>query len=147
MAQKRRKKKHVKSRKKRYRLLIFKRICNILLGGVTLGLAASLIVVLLPRILPFNNKPLKEKTAAVYDYITVSRANATPLSGKNDNARTAPDTLRLLEDKEVEETLAQLARENEDIAGIYAERAKYPEELLAALAANRSEERRVGKEC
>ena len=52
------------------------------------------------------------------DYITVSRANATPLSGKNDNARTAPDTLRLLEDKEVEETLAQLARENEDIAGI-----------------------------
>ncbi len=136
MAQKRRKKKHVKSRKKRYRLLIFKRICNILLGGVTLGLAASLIVVLLPRILPFNNKPLKEKTAAVYDYITVSRANATPLSGKNDNARTAPDTLRLLEDKEVEETLAQLARENEDIAGIYAERAKYPEELLAALAAN-----------
>ena len=84
----------------------------------------------------FNNKPLKEKADAVYDYITISRVNATPLSGKNDSAKTTPDTLRLLEDKEVEEKLAQLALENEDIAGIYAERAKYPEELLAALAAN-----------
>lgn len=124
-----------KPRKKHRILRIFKLICNTILGGVTLGLCASLIVVLLPRILPLIDKS-KENAATVYDYITEAHVNATPLSRNKEAGGSAPDSLRVLEDKEVEEKLAALAREDKDIADIYAERDKYPEELLAALAAN-----------
>lgn len=134
MTQKRKKRKQAKYGKKRGGLRILKLICNTVLGGMTLGLSASLIVVLLPKILPFVNKP-QENTAAVYDYTTISHVNAAPLS-QNDGSKTISDSHRVLEDKEVEEKLAELAKENEDIAAIYAERNKYPEELLAALAAN-----------
>lgn len=46
------------------------------------------------------------------------------------------DERRLLKDTELEEKLALLAAENEEIAAIYANRGQYPEELLAALAWN-----------
>lgn len=138
MSQKHKKRKHAKSRKRRGGLRILKLIGNTVLGGITLGLSASLIILLLPKVLPFVNtfinKP-RDNTATVYDYTTITRANATPLAGKG-GGKATPDSLRVLEDKEVEEKLAELARENEDIAAIYAERSKYPEELLAALAAN-----------
>ena len=47
-----------------------------------------------------------------------------------------PDERRLLKDAELEEKLALLAAENEEIAAIYANRGQYPEELLSALAGN-----------
>lgn len=46
------------------------------------------------------------------------------------------DGRRLLEDAELEEKLALLAAGNEEIAAIYAERGRYPEELLEALSGN-----------
>ncbi len=134
MSRKYKKRKHVKARKKRGAVRIFKLLCNTVLGGVTLGLSACLIIVLLPKILPFVNN-IKEHKEPVYGSTTVTRVNATPLA-QNGGGKDTPDSLRLLKDKDVEDTLAKLAKENEDIAGIYAERSKYPEELLAALAAN-----------
>lgn len=134
MSRKYKKRKHVKARKKRGAVRIFKLLCNTVLGGVTLGLSACLIIVLLPKILPFINN-IKEHKEPVYGSTTVTRVNATPLA-QNGGGKDTPDSLRLLKDKDVEDTLAKLAKENEDIAGIYAERSKYPEELLAALAAN-----------
>ena len=134
MSRKYKKRKHVKARKKRGAVRIFKLLCNTVLGGVTLGLSACLIIVLLPKILPFVNN-IKEHKEPVYGSTTVTRGNATPLA-QNGGGKDTPDSLRLLKDKDVEDTLAKLAKENEDIAGIYAERSKYPEELLAALAAN-----------
>ncbi|MCH5275764.1 MAG: C39 family peptidase [Lachnospiraceae bacterium] len=46
------------------------------------------------------------------------------------------DTRRLLKDTELEEKLARLAAEDEEMAAIYANRGQYPEELLAALVGN-----------
>lgn len=47
-----------------------------------------------------------------------------------------PDGRQLLKDAELEEKLAILAAENEEIATVYANRGQYPEVLLAALAGN-----------
>lgn len=135
MTQKKKKRKQVKTRKKHHGLKFLRLVCNTILGGVTLGLCASLIIVLLPKILPFIDKS-KESAATVYNYITEAHVNATPLSQNKTTDTAIPDSLRILEDEEVEEKLAALAREDKDIADIYAERDKYPEELLAALAAN-----------
>ena len=46
------------------------------------------------------------------------------------------DNRRILEDEEVENMLLQLAKENRDIAKIYADRESYPEALLTELAFN-----------
>lgn len=46
------------------------------------------------------------------------------------------DDKRILEDIEVEDKLKELALENKDIAQIYVDRKKYPEELLKALSNN-----------
>lgn len=46
------------------------------------------------------------------------------------------DERKLLQNRELEEKLALLAADNEEIAEIYANRGQYPEELLAALAGN-----------
>lgn len=46
------------------------------------------------------------------------------------------DDRKLLRNRELEEKLALLAADNEEIAAIYATREQYPEELLAALAGN-----------
>lgn len=46
------------------------------------------------------------------------------------------DTRNLLDDREIENRLAELALTDPDIADIYAHREEYPEELLMALAAN-----------
>lgn len=46
------------------------------------------------------------------------------------------DDRKLLRNRELEEKLAMMAADNEEIAAIYANREQYPEELLAALAGN-----------
>ncbi|MCM1134928.1 MAG: C39 family peptidase [Clostridium sp.] len=129
--------KQAKLRKKQRRLRIIKLIGNAILGGVTLGLAASMVFILAPKILPYiKAKAADKKIVAVYDYTTESRDSASFLSQKPTGTLPTPDNLKILEDSEVEGKLAELARKDKDIADIYAQREKYPEELLAALAAN-----------
>lgn len=67
---------------------------------------------------------------------------AGAMSGDNDRSTAAGsifaevDTDCVLKDTEVEEKLRELATENTDIAAIFAERNKYPEEMLRTLSLN-----------
>ncbi|MCH5271057.1 MAG: C39 family peptidase [Lachnospiraceae bacterium] len=57
-------------------------------------------------------------------------------SGEEVLSTAIVDDRKLLRNRELEEKLAMMAADNEEIAAIYANREQYPEELLAALAGN-----------
>lgn len=136
MTRNQKRKQSAKLKRKKRRLRILRLAANTLAGGVTLGLAASMALILIPRILPqIRANAADRKHVTVFDYTGKETASAAPLSGAPVGGET-PDKRKILEDEEVESKLAALALENKDIAAIYAEREKYPEELLAALAAN-----------
>ena len=93
---------------------------------------------------------LGRKTAGASEQEVISRYNRAgkdPVTAE-DTSPAAPavnvesdntwivDSRRVLSDQETEQKLALLAAEDKEIAAIYAEREKYPEALLTALANN-----------
>lgn len=73
-----------------------------------------------------------------YDTAASGLANAEMEQGSGEEVLPADivDEKKLLQNRELEEQLALLAADNEEIAAIYANRGQYPEELLMALAGN-----------
>ena len=71
------------------------------------------------------------------DLVTAGDASpVVPAANVESDKTWVVDDRRVLSDLETEQKLAILAAEDKEIAEIYAEREKYPEELLTALANN-----------
>lgn len=83
-------------------------------------------------------KYMTGKTAERFDAAAAGPYNteAEPESKEAAAIADLSDKKRLLEDAELEEKLALLAAEDEEIAAIYTNRGQYPEKLLAALVGN-----------
>lgn len=147
-------KKQAKLRRKQKRRKMFRKV---LFTGLFLGITASLCKALLLHAL--TQKENSQKTALiVQDYSKEFGAGETgpdissdvsfrTVSGRDENGspdkgsvhtdiREVIDTRAPLEDAETEEKLAELARQDKDIAEIYANKDLYPGELLKALASN-----------
>lgn len=71
------------------------------------------------------------------DMVTAGDASpVAPAVNAESDKTWVVDSRRVLSDLETEQKLALLAAEDKEIAAIYAERERYPEELLTALANN-----------
>ncbi len=111
-----------KLRKKRRRIrFIIKTIKMAVFLGIAIGCGRYLWTLQTPE------SPMEEKS------FVSNNVNVGATVAKRD---VIIDNDSLLEDIEVEEKLKALALENKNIAKIYVDRKKYPEELLAGLANN-----------
>lgn len=90
------------------------------------------------RIRKYWSKTEEGQMQNAYDTAAAGPAYGETLQGSEGEISSSgiSDAQRLLKDAELEEQLALLAAEDEEIAAIYANRGQYPEELLAALAGN-----------
>lgn len=131
--QKRKRKATSRQRKRALRRQFLLFACDIVIAGVFVS-----ILFIFSKGITFQEiytKILSSPSLNVVSPAEIFDEEKTAFS-KPDGESPVLDSEKLLADREVEETLFQLAQENKDIAEIYARRAQYPEDLLTALAAN-----------
>lgn len=122
--------------------LIKKRKKKIMRRRLNFLVCVVILVILLcggvSRIRKYWSKTGEGQMQNAYDTVVAGPAYGETLQESEGGILPADtsDTRRLLKDPELEQQLAVLAAEDEEIAAIYANRGQYPEELLAALAGN-----------